>query len=90
MAAHIEPFREWSRAAGYTPGSSRRLLMVMGQLGRWVEANVADGEQLTIADLDAFAGSLRSRSAHRVPRLRGNEAPCLTQAGRAWVKFRHN
>ena len=73
MAAQIEPFREWLRLAGYTPGSSRGLLMVMGQLGRWMQANVADGEQLTIADLDAFAAWLRSRSARRVPRLSGND-----------------
>lgn len=73
MAAHIEPFREWLRAAGYTPGSSRGLLMVMGQLGRWMQANVAGGEQLTMADLDAFAEALRARSAHRVPRLRGDD-----------------
>lgn len=83
MAAHIEPFREWLRTAGYTPGSTRGLLMVMGQLGRWMRANAADGEQLTIADLDAFAGWLRSRSARRVPRLRGNDPLCsyLIDAG---------
>jgi site-specific recombinase XerD len=73
MAAHIEPFREWLRTAGYTPGSSRGLLMVMGQLGRWMQANVAVGEELTIADFDAFADWLRSRSAQRVPRLRSND-----------------
>ncbi len=73
MAAHIEPFREWLGTAGYTSGSSRGLLMVMGQLGRWMQANVADGAPLTIGDLDAFADWLRSRSAHRVPRLRGND-----------------
>jgi site-specific recombinase XerD len=73
MAAHIEPFREWLRAAGYTPGSTRGLLMVMGQLGRWMQANTADSGRVSIADLDAFAEWLRSRSAHRVPRLRGND-----------------
>ena len=73
MAAQIEPFREWLRMAGYTPGSTRGLLMVMGQLGRWMQANVADGAPLTIADLDEFADWLRSRSAHRVPRLSGND-----------------
>jgi hypothetical protein len=73
MAADIEPFREWLRAAGYTSGSTRGLLMLMGQLGRWMESSVGDGEQLTLADLDSFAEWLRCRSAHLVPRLRGND-----------------
>ncbi len=73
MAADIEPFREWLRAAGYTPGSTRGLLMVMGQLGRWMHANVDEGEQLTMADLDAFVGWLRSRFSSRTPRLRSSD-----------------
>src|SRR5688572_22916067 len=70
MAAHIEPFREWLRSAGYTPGSTRGLLMVMGQLGRWMQANVDGGERLAVTDLDAFVGWLRSRFSNRAPRLR--------------------
>jgi hypothetical protein len=65
MAAHIEPFREWLRMAGYTPGSTRGLLKVMGHLGRWMHDNVAEGE-FTMADLDAFVRWLRSRSSYRV------------------------
>lgn len=71
MAEHVEPFREWLRAAGYTPGSTRGLLMVMGQLGRWMQVNV--DEQLTMADLDAFVAWLRSRSSSRQPRLRSTD-----------------
>ena len=73
MAAHIEPFREWLQTAGYTSGSSRGLLKVMGHLGRWMQDNVADGGQLTIADIDAFAEWLRSRQADRAPRLGRND-----------------
>jgi site-specific recombinase XerD len=69
MAAQIEPFRGWLLAAGYTPASTRGLLMVMGQLGRWMETNVADGEDLTLRDLVLFSEWLRCRSARRVPRL---------------------
>ena len=54
MAAQIEPFRLWLRMAGCTPGLTRGLLMVMAQFGRWMQANVADGAQLTVADLDAL------------------------------------
>lgn len=72
MEGHIEPFREWLRAAGYTPGSTRGLLMVMGQLGRWMQSNVGEGAELTLADLDSFGEWLRCRSS-RVPRLRGND-----------------
>ena len=46
MGAHIEPFRERLLAAGYTPGTVRGLLMQMGQLGRWMQANLADDMQL--------------------------------------------
>jgi site-specific recombinase XerD len=73
MAAHVEPFREWLEAAGYTPGSARGLLKVMGQLGRWMMSHVAEDEQLTISDLEAFADWLRDGSAYRVPRLRGGD-----------------
>jgi site-specific recombinase XerD len=73
MAAHIEPFREWLGAAGYTPGTIRGLLMVMGQLGRWMQVNVAEDAQLTVADVEAFAGWLRSRSSSRTPRLRSTD-----------------
>jgi site-specific recombinase XerD len=73
MAAHIEPFRAWLGAAGYTPGSSRDLLMMMGQLGRWMQDNVDEGERLTVADLEAFVGWLRSRFSSRAPRLRSTD-----------------
>ena len=61
MGAHIEPFRERLLAAGYTPGTVRGLLMVMGQLGRWMQADLADGEQLTDQHIEVFVESLRSR-----------------------------
>ena len=70
MGAHIEPFRERLLAAGYTPGTVRGLLMVMGQLGRWMEANRVGPERLSEADVEAFCRSLRSRPGQRVPRLR--------------------
>ena len=56
MAAHIEPFREWLRLAGYTPGSTRWLLMVMGRLGLGMQANVADGVNAThfIVDVHGY------------------------------------
>ncbi len=73
MVAHIEPFREWLRAAGYTPGSTRGLLMVMGQFGRWMQANVDESAQLTMGDLDAFVAWMRSRFTSRQPRLRSTD-----------------
>ena len=42
MGVHIEPFRERLLFAGYTPGTVRGLLKVMGQLGRWMDAQVVD------------------------------------------------
>ncbi len=73
MGAHIEPFRERLLAVGYTPGTVRGLLMVMGQLGRWMQADLADGEQLTDQHIEVFVESLRSRGDQRVPRLRSTD-----------------
>lgn len=73
MAEHIEPFREWLGAAGYTPGTTRGLLMVMGQLGRWMQARHPKGEPLTMAALEEFRAWLRGRSASRTPSLRGSD-----------------
>ena len=73
MAAHVEPFREWLGAAGYTPGTARGLLAVMGKLGRWMDVNVGERALLTLVDFESFADSLRAQSAHWVPRLHGND-----------------
>ena len=73
MGAHIEPFRQRLLAAGYTPGTVRGLLMVMGQLGRWMQTDLADGEQLTDQHIEVFVGTLRSRAGQRVPRLRSTD-----------------
>jgi len=71
MGPHIVGFRESLLAAGYTPGTVRGLLMVMGQLGRWMDVADVGPERLTVDDLDAFGRSLRTRPDRRVPRLRG-------------------
>ena len=70
MGPHIAGFRETLLAAGYTPGTVRGLLMVMGQLGRWMEIAAVGPERLNVDDLDAFGRALRTRPDRRVPRLR--------------------
>ena len=70
MGPHIEPFREYLLGAGYAPGTVRGLLMVMGQLGRWMHVNVSDPDRLTNAEIEAFCRSLRTRPDRRIPRLR--------------------
>lgn len=66
MRGHIEPFREWLFAAGYTPGTVRGLLMVMGQLGRWMETRGVADERLTDGDIAAFCESLGARRERRL------------------------
>ena len=73
MGVHIEPFRERLLAVGYTPATTRGLLMVMGQFGRWIDANLADDEKLAERHVELFVESLRSRSVQRVPRLRSTD-----------------
>ena len=70
MGAHIEPFRERLLAAGYTPGTVRGLLKVMGQLGRWMDAQGVADNGLANADIASFCRFSDSRSARRGPRLR--------------------
>ena len=70
MAPHIAGFRASLLTAGYTPGTVRELLMVMGQLGRWMEIADVGPERLTVDDIDAFGLWLRTRHDRRVPRLR--------------------
>jgi site-specific recombinase XerD len=73
MRSHIEPFRERLLAAGYTAETARGLLMVMGQLGRWMNAEAIAADRLTEADMVAFRRFLKSRSTARVPRLRSTD-----------------
>ena len=70
MAPHIVGFRDNLLAAGYTPGTVRGLLKVMGRLGRWMETADVGPERLCVDDVEAFCRSLRPRSNGRVPRLR--------------------
>jgi site-specific recombinase XerD len=73
MAVHIEPFSVWLSAAGYAPGTSRGLLKVMGHLGRWMQDNVADREQLSMVQLGVFVDWLHSWSAYRVSTVNGRD-----------------
>ena len=70
MAAHIAGFQESLLAAGYTPSTVRGLLLVMGQLGRWMDIAGVGPERLTADDLDAFGRSLRTQPDQRIRRLR--------------------
>jgi site-specific recombinase XerD len=70
MGPHIVGFEASLLAAGYTPGTVRGLLKVMGQLGRWMEAEGVGPQRLAVDDIDAFGRSLRTRPDRRVARLR--------------------
>ena len=83
MRAHIEPFREWLLAAGYTAGSARSLLTLMGQLGRWMDSEALD-RRLSVDDLRRFQEFLRVRSTQRVPRLASSD-PLVAYLGSVGV-----
>ena len=70
VGVHIEPFRECLLGAGYTPGTVRGMLKVMGHLGRWMDVNANDSDRLTNAEVEAFCRSLRTRPDRRIRRLR--------------------
>ncbi len=70
MGPFVEGYRVWLLEAGYTPGTTRGMLKVLGHLGRWM-----DGEDVEVGDLDgaaieAFLASLRAGGQRRVPTVK--------------------
>lgn len=67
MAPHIEGFGAWLTERGYTPGTVRNMLKVVGQLGRWMTSEGVEVSGLGTTALEAFVASCRDRGARRVP-----------------------
>lgn len=70
MGPYIDGLGVWLTGLGYTPGTVRAMLKVVGHLGRWM----ADGD-VAVSDLnegaiEAFREALRAGGARPVPSLR--------------------
>lgn len=51
----MEGYRARLLESGYTPGTVRAMLRVLGQLGRWMDDEGVEPGQLNIAAVEAFS-----------------------------------
>jgi len=70
LGPFVEDYRAWLFAREYTPGTTRGMLRVLGQLGRWMSEQGLEPGQVDAAAIDAFRASRRARGQRRVPSLR--------------------
>ncbi len=54
LAAHVEGFQSYLFDVGYTPGTVRGQMKVLGHLGRWMEARGLRPAELTLTAVDTF------------------------------------
>ena len=71
MDPYIESLRAWLLERGYTPGSTKHVLTLAGQLGRWMQSTDVKFSQLDSAAVGSFLDALRARGVRRVPGPRG-------------------
>jgi hypothetical protein len=71
MGPYIEGLRVWLLERGYTPGSTKYVLTLTGQLGRWMQTADVKFSQLDSAAVASFLDALRARAVRRVPGPRG-------------------
>jgi site-specific recombinase XerD len=65
----VEGYRVRLLELGYTPGTVRGMLKVMGQLGRWMAGEGVEPGRLDIAAVEAFLAARRVGGDRRVPSL---------------------
>lgn len=69
LAPFVVGYRVGLLEAGYTPQTTRGMVMVFGQLGRWMETAGVEVGALDIAAIEMFIAS-RHAGGHRVPTVR--------------------
>lgn len=66
LAAHVEGFQSYLLGLGYTPGTVRGQMKILGHLGRWMEARGLAPVDLTLFEVDSFvAEACCERGLHR-------------------------
>lgn len=74
MGPRIEGLEAWLLKLGYTPGTVRNLLKVVGQLRRWMASEDVNASELNEAVIEKFCSASRTAGARRVPSVRGLRA----------------
>ena len=70
MAPFVEGYRSRLLSIGYTPGTVEEQLKVLGQIGRWMQAERVEPAQLDEAQIEVFLTERRAEGHPRVPSLR--------------------
>lgn len=70
LGPFVEGYRVRLLELGYTPGTVRGMLRVLGQLGRWMEAEDLEPGRLDDAAIEAFLAARRAGGGRRVPTVR--------------------
>jgi site-specific recombinase XerD len=70
MGPYIAGFEAWLLELGYTDGTTKGMLAVAGQLGRWMASEGLAPSQLTDVAIDGFRGSRHAGGYRRVPSAR--------------------
>lgn len=71
MGPHIAGFEAWLLELGYTPGTVRGALKVVGRLGRWMDGEDIEVSGLSDAVMARFRAASRAAGARHVPGVRG-------------------
>lgn len=67
LGAHVEGYRSFLLARGYTPGTVRGMLKVVGRLGRWMESCGLEPVDLDRTQIEAFLSGCRAGEPRRGP-----------------------
>ncbi|MDQ3609972.1 MAG: tyrosine-type recombinase/integrase [Actinomycetota bacterium] len=70
LGPFVEGYRVWLLEAGYTPQTARGMLMVLGQLGRWMAREDVEVGEVDVAAVESFLGSRRADGYQRVLTVR--------------------
>ena len=71
MGPFIDGFRARLLELGYTPGTVRNELKLVGQLGLWMESEGIEVSQLTKDLIEEFISARRAAGRRKVPTIRG-------------------
>lgn len=70
MGQHVDGFQAWLLELGYSPGTVRGMLKVVGQLGRWMVSVDLEASGLDATAIVAFVRTCRDRGNRRTPGVR--------------------
>ena len=70
LGPFVEGYRVRLLELGYTPGTVRGMLKVLGQLGRWMASEGLEPGQVDVAAIEAFLAARRAGGDRQVPTVR--------------------